>query len=245
MRLRLAVLAAVAGLAAASFTEALPKITLEQIDQDLVGKSAGKGMEAAWRFQEREPRVLKILEENYTCDTAALVVDITTEGGGWKMAGTIRLHYAFGSIRWVLVNVETLTFKRQFDDATPMPTRPPAAPRPRPRPQAPEEELLEGAKAGFEESKKVPGHAKWNDDVHLVPAQAEACVRALSPASGSVEFSGEVYALVRSDGSIRTMLVAPNGSIARCIERLLTITRVPSPPGGCSMWAKTSFVVRR
>lgn len=243
MRLRVAALAAVAGLAAASFTEALAKITLAQIDQDLVGQSAGESKGALmWRFQEQEPRVIKILEENYNGDTAALLVDVTTEGGGWKMAGTIRLHYHFGYVRWMLLKIETLTFQRQFGEATAMPTRPPAAPRPR---GSFEDELLEAAKTGFEESQRVPGHAKWNDDVHLVPTEAaEACVRALSP-SGSVPFSGEVYALVRGDGSIRTLLVAPNGSIARCIEQRLTITRVPSPPGGSDMWAKTSFVVRR
>ena len=79
MGLRVAVLAAVAGLAAASFTEALAK---NYAAQDVVGQSAGgsKGV-LMWRFQQQEPRAIKVLEENYNGDTAAPLVNVTTEGG--------------------------------------------------------------------------------------------------------------------------------------------------------------------
>ncbi len=96
-----------------------PKITLEAIQKDIVGKSTDEGIKS-WLFSQNEPREISIVEEKYDGNKAAIIIDMKTKdlpGKGWfapattHMAGKLRLNYEWIAKEWNLVRIENLTFK--------------------------------------------------------------------------------------------------------------------------------------
>ncbi len=96
-----------------TFGSSYPKITVEEIQSDIVGKSLGEGF-TSWVFNENEPRDISIIESEYKEDRAKIIIDISTKGlwSGDKMSGRIRLHYQWFADEWNLVRLENLTFKK-------------------------------------------------------------------------------------------------------------------------------------
>ena len=93
-----------------------PKITLENIQKDIVGKNTGEGL-MAWTFAKNEPREISIVESKYEGDKATIIIDMKTQSapGSWiksKMAGKLRLYYEWIAGEWNLIRVENLTFKQ-------------------------------------------------------------------------------------------------------------------------------------
>ena len=92
-----------------------PKITLETIQKDIVGKNTGEGI-MSWIFDKNEPRDISIVESKYEGDKAIIVIDMKTQStpGSFmrsQMAGKLRLHYEWIAKEWNLTRVENLTFK--------------------------------------------------------------------------------------------------------------------------------------
>jgi hypothetical protein len=92
-----------------------PKITLEAIQRDLVGKNAGEGI-VSWTFDKNEPREISIVESKYEGDNATIIIDIKTHSAPGsimksQMAGKLRLHYERIKNEWSLTRIENLTFK--------------------------------------------------------------------------------------------------------------------------------------
>ena len=93
-----------------------PKITLENIQKDIVGKNTGEGL-MSWTFAKNEPREISIVESKYEGDKATIVIDMKTQSapGSWmksNMSGKLRLHYEWIADEWNLIRVENLTFKQ-------------------------------------------------------------------------------------------------------------------------------------
>ncbi len=97
-----------------------PKISVEQIGTDIVGKNTGEGL-LSWTFAKNEPREIEILETDYSGDKGTVVIHMKTEGFilvGFTnkvegMAGKLRLHYEWVADEWTLVRVENLDFKSE------------------------------------------------------------------------------------------------------------------------------------
>ncbi len=96
-----------------------PKITVEDIQRQIIGKSVltGEGPDE-WIFDVNVPRKISIVESEYVGDQATLVVDMETIGGTGslvqrKMAGKVRLDYKWVDDQWNLTRIESLTFKEQ------------------------------------------------------------------------------------------------------------------------------------
>ena len=92
-----------------------PKITLENIQNDIVGKNTGEGL-MGWTFEKNEPREISILESKYEGDKATIIIDMKTQSAPGSFmreqrAGKLRLHYEWIAKEWNLVRVENLTFK--------------------------------------------------------------------------------------------------------------------------------------
>jgi len=92
-----------------------PKINLETIQRDIVGKTTGAGIET-WTFDENELREISILESKYEGDKATIIIDMKTQSAPGslmksKMAGKLCLHYEWIAEEWKLNQVENLAFK--------------------------------------------------------------------------------------------------------------------------------------
>jgi len=92
-----------------------PKITLETIQKDIVGKNTGEGI-MSWTFDKNEPREISIVESKYEGDKATIIIDMKTQSapGSFmrlQFAGKLRLHYEWIANEWNLTRAENLTFK--------------------------------------------------------------------------------------------------------------------------------------
>ena len=92
-----------------------PKITVEAIQRDLVGKTAGEGI-VTWTFDKNESREISIVESKYEGDIATIIIDVKTQSAPGaiiksQMAGKLSLHYERKNKEWNLTRIENLTFK--------------------------------------------------------------------------------------------------------------------------------------
>lgn len=91
-----------------------PKITIENIQKDIVGKSTDEGL-MSWKFAENEPREISIIEIKYDGDKATVIIEMKSQyvsfGKIIKRAGKLRLHYEWIVNEWNIIRVENLTFK--------------------------------------------------------------------------------------------------------------------------------------
>lgn len=92
-----------------------PKINVETIQRDIVGKNTGEGI-GTWTFDENELRQISILESKYEGDKATIIVDMKTQSAPGslmrsQMAGKLCLHYEWNEEEWNLTQVENLAFK--------------------------------------------------------------------------------------------------------------------------------------
>jgi hypothetical protein len=91
-----------------------PKITVEDIENDIRGRNTGEGL-MSWRFESNEPRTITIINSKYEGDKATLIVNIDTKSAPGSFirrtaSGRLRLHYEWISDDWALTKVENIGF---------------------------------------------------------------------------------------------------------------------------------------
>ena len=96
---------------------------------------------------------------------------------------------------------------------------------------------LEEAEEAVAVSSGTPGWESWRSGLHLLGADAQACV--------PVVWSGRYYVRVRVDGSIGTVVVRPKSEIGDCIASALERERVSPPPGGRDVWASGQAMIHK
>ena len=113
-----------------------PKITEEQIGNDMVGWRRGDGLGGwyfkedgprdmvderrgeelhGWYFEEDASREIEILNTQYSGHTSTIVIHMKNVGVvSGRFSGKLRLHYEWVAFDdWTLVRVENLDFKRR------------------------------------------------------------------------------------------------------------------------------------
>ena len=93
-----------------------PKITLEKIHQDIVGRSTDEGV-MSWTFDKRLPMAISIADSKYEGDKATIIIGMKTSAPAYiaiparELGGKLRLHYEWIANEWNLIRIENLTFK--------------------------------------------------------------------------------------------------------------------------------------
>ena len=92
--------------------------TIQDVERDLIGKTAVNSVTAdSWTFEANQKFTIKIVDIQKDGKKANVVVEMVTQAppiirdGVKKGAGRLRLHYEYGADRWMLMEVESLTFK--------------------------------------------------------------------------------------------------------------------------------------
>ena len=105
-------------------------IPAEKIIRDVVGKVvmitevSGDGDPTEWTFDADEFKQVEVLETEATATTAMVTVFMTTHNNPKKdedavqVTGKLRLYYVRQAEKWVLRNIENMTFKYTVGVAT-------------------------------------------------------------------------------------------------------------------------------
>ena len=92
-----------------------PEITVEDIQQDIVGVTTSHGSSTI-KFTKEDPRKITIVETDYSWNKAEIVIEMESEMTSLlviksKMSGKLRLHYEWIAEEWNLLSVDNLTFR--------------------------------------------------------------------------------------------------------------------------------------
>lgn len=110
-----------------------PELTDEKIGETLVGEflagvpsEDGTARPMNWRFDENEPKELKVLEKQLQGDRATIVIDMKTRPFRDKyqlhLAGQLRLHYelqtGWVTRKWEVVRIENISMKYRTTESS-------------------------------------------------------------------------------------------------------------------------------